>query len=86
MSHLTADGLLLDRLRGIVVPVEIRDPAGKVLGHYTPLLALEVAAMHEKASALFDLEEAKRALADEHGQGRPLTEILQSLRAREQRG
>lgn len=89
MSYLTADNPLLDRLRGIVEPVEIRDPNGKVLGHYTPVMTPEVAALYEKAKALFgpeELEEAERAAAAERGQGRPLSEILQDLQAMEKRG
>jgi hypothetical protein len=82
MSYLTADNLLLDRLRGIVEPVEFRDPDGKVLGRYTPAVRPHVAAMYEKAKAFFgpeELEEAERAIAAERGQGRLLDEILQYL-------
>jgi hypothetical protein len=62
---------------------EIRDPNGKVLGYYMPIVPSEVMAMYEKAQSLFDMEQAKQAAATEHGRGRPLAEIMQALRANE---
>jgi hypothetical protein len=41
MNYLTADQPLLDRLAGVMEPVEIRDPSGKVVGQYTPVFADE---------------------------------------------
>jgi hypothetical protein len=83
MTHLTADGALLDRLRDIRVPVEFRDPNGKVLGHYTPAVSAEKAALHEKVKGLFDLEAARRTLETQRDQGRSLEEIMRDLRASE---
>jgi hypothetical protein len=83
MNHLTADQVWLDRLAGIVEPVEIRDPDGKVLGHYTPVLSREQEEFYARAAELFDVEEAERIAATEHGQGRPLREILERLEAGE---
>lgn len=88
MSYLTADNLFLDRLRGIVEPVEIRDPDGKLLGHYSPVVAPEVAALYEKAQALFgpeELAETKRTAATERGQGHTLAEVMEYLRSLERK-
>ena len=81
MSHLTVTEPLLARLRGMLQPVEFRDPEGNVLGHYTPAVAPEVREMYERAKGLFDLEEAERILATEKDKGRPLQEILHELEA-----
>ena len=86
MTVLTADEVLLSRLRGVFEPVEIRDPEGKLLGHYTPALTPEEAARYAKIKDLFDLEEAERTLATQRDQGRPLADILRDLRARESPG
>jgi hypothetical protein len=81
MNYLTADQPLLERLAGVMEPVEIRDPSGKVLGRFTPVFADEQDA-HERAAKYFDLAEAERALA-EKGQGSSLAEIWERLRAAE---
>jgi hypothetical protein len=83
MNFLTADDAMLAQLQGIVQPVEIRDPSGKVLGHYTPLLSPEEAEAYEKAAAMFDWEEIERIAATEHGQGIPLAEFWRRLEAGE---
>jgi hypothetical protein len=61
------------------------DPDGKCTGGSTPALAAEEVARYEKLKDLFDLEEAKRILATERDQGRPLADILHDLRAQESR-
>ena len=81
MNHLTADQALVERLAGVMEPVEIRDSSGKVLGRYTPVFSDEQDA-HERAARYFDLAEAERALA-EKGQGSTLAEIWERLRAAE---
>ena len=86
MNYLTADEELLDRLRGIVEPVEIRDPDGKVLGHYTPVVSPEQRERYEKARQLFDPEEIKRRKAAEHGQGKTTAEVLEYLKSLETQG
>ena len=83
MGFIVADDALLARLYGIVEPVEIRGPDGKVLGHYTPVLSPEQEAFYARAAELFNVEEAERIAAAEHGQGRPLKEILRRLEAGE---
>ena len=42
MNYLIAHEAMVARLTGIVEPVEIRDPAGKVLGKFTPEVSAEV--------------------------------------------
>jgi hypothetical protein len=86
MNYLTADEDLLDRLRGIVEPVEIRDPEGKLLGVYTPHVTPEVRALYEKARKLFDPEEIKRRKTAEHGQGKTTAEVLEYLKSLETQG
>lgn len=86
MNHLTADEDLLDRLRGIVEPVEIRDPEGKLLGVYTPHVTAEVRALYERAKSLFNPAEVKRRAEAEKGQGAPLSEVWERLRAVEKKG
>jgi hypothetical protein len=86
MTVLIADEVFLARLRGVVEPVEIRDPSGKLLGHYTPALTPEEAARYAQIKGLFDLEEAERILAGERDQGRPLAEIWEEIRSPEKRG
>jgi len=60
MNHLTADQALVERLAGIVEPVEIRDPDGKVMGTYTPVLSPEDQEAYRQAAAMFDPEELDR--------------------------
>ena len=86
MNYLTADEDLLDRLRGIVEPVEIRDPGGNVLGHYTPVVSPEVRERYEKARKLFDPAEIQRRKAAEHGQGKTTAEVLAYLESLEKQG
>jgi len=86
MSHVVVDEPLLARLRGMLEPVEVRDPSGHVLGHYMPTVSPEIREMYEKTKGLFDLEEAERILAAEKDKGRPLQEILRELEATNQKG
>lgn len=84
MNVLTADETLQDRLRGLVEPVEVRDETGKVLGHYTPVVSPEDAALYEKAKRLFDPEEIKRRKERARGEtGCTLDQIMERLRAME---
>jgi hypothetical protein len=83
MNHVTADQVWLDRLAGIVEPVEIRTPDGKVLGCYTPAVSREEDELYARAAAMVDSEEMERIAAAEHGKGRPLAEFLRRLEAGE---
>ena len=60
MNHLTADQALVERLAGVMEPVEIRDADGKVMGAYTPALSAEEQEAYRQAAALFDPEELDR--------------------------
>jgi hypothetical protein len=86
MNHLTADELMLARLGGIVEPIEIRDPDGKLMGHYTPFVPPELAALYDKARKLFDPVEIERRLAESNGPGRTTAEVLERLRSSEKQG
>jgi hypothetical protein len=86
MTILTADDVMVARLEGLKEPVEIHDPSGKVLGHYTPAVSAEKAALHKKVRGLFDLEAARRTLETQRDQGRTLEEIMRDLRVSENRG
>jgi hypothetical protein len=83
MNFITADDVLRDRLGGIVEPVEIRDTTGRVLGVYSPVLSPEEEAFYARAHELFDPEELDRIEREEKGQGRPLAELWERLRAAE---
>ncbi|HBI42521.1 MAG TPA: hypothetical protein DDY78_06640 [Planctomycetales bacterium] len=81
MNHMTADQPLLDRLAGVMGPVEIRDADGKVLGRYTPVFADEKE-VHERAAKYFDLAEAERIAATER-EGYSIEEVMQHLHSLE---
>ena len=85
MSHLIVDEGLVGRLRGLVEPIEFRDPAGKILGHDTPVVSPEEAAAYEKAKKLFDLKEAECVAATQRN-GCSLEELLQRLQSLEKKG
>ena len=84
MTIVTADQLLLERLAGIMEPVEIRDADGKLMGTYRPVVSDENE-VHERAARYFDLAEAERTLA-EKSQGSSHEEVWKRIRARESRG
>lgn len=82
MSYLTADGPLLEQLNGVKESVEIRDPSGKVLGHYTPILAPDDEELYARAAKLFDLGEMERvAVTEQHGY--TIEEVMAHLRSLE---
>jgi hypothetical protein len=85
MNYLTADQALLDRLSGIVEPVEIRAPDGKVLGRYTPELSPEERAAYDRAAELFDPEEIDR-IAKEPGPVYTIEQVMEHLRSLEKPG
>jgi hypothetical protein len=78
MNYVTVDEILVERLRGLVEPVEIRDAGGKTLGQYVPAVSPELSAQYQKARALFDLEEAQRLVATET-KGYTFDEVNQHL-------
>jgi hypothetical protein len=84
MKHLTADEALMERLAGVMEPVEIRDTNGKVLGRYTPVFANEEDE-RERAAKYFDLAEAERIAAEECD-GSSLAEVWAQIHAGEIQG
>jgi hypothetical protein len=82
MNYLIADQALLERLGGIVEPVEIRAPEGKVLGHYTPVLSPEEEEAYTRAAELFDLEELDEIEQNDQ-KGYTIEEIHEYLRSLE---
>jgi hypothetical protein len=84
MNHLTADQVLLERLAGVMAPVEIRDGSGKVLGRFTPVFSDEEE-RRERAAKYFDLAEAERALAEDP-KGCSHAEVWEHIRALENKG
>jgi hypothetical protein len=86
MNYITADNAILDRLEGILEPVEIRHPSGKVLGHYRPVRAPAEAERYEQVKGLFDLKEAERVAAVERGLGCTSAEVMRHLKSLEPKG
>jgi hypothetical protein len=84
MNYLTADQLLMERLAGVMEPIEIRDPDGRILGRYTPVFSDDQEAQ-ERAAKYFNFPEAERSLR-EKSQGSALAEIWERLRATENQG
>jgi hypothetical protein len=82
MNRITADNALLVRLREIAEPVDIVDQAGKLMGHYTPVLAPEVEVAYEKAKQSFDPNEMEKRLKEQQGQGTSLEQFWNELKAR----
>jgi hypothetical protein len=81
MNYMTADQPLLERLAGVMEPVEIRKTDGTVLGRYTPVFANENE-IHERAAKYFDLAEAERIAATER-EGYSMEEVMQHLHSLE---
>jgi hypothetical protein len=86
MNYLTADGAILERLESIMESVEVRDPSGKVLGHFTPAVSIEELARYEEAKKLFDPTEVKRRKEAEHGCGYTIEQVLEHLKSLETSG
>jgi hypothetical protein len=82
MGHIVVESSLLERLTGLVEPVEFRDAEGKVIGHYAPTLPAEVAERYAAAAKLFDLKEAEHRLRTEKGR-RTTAEVLARLKEQE---
>ncbi|MBI3823902.1 MAG: hypothetical protein HY289_14635 [Planctomycetes bacterium] len=80
MSTITADRKMKSLLSGVIGAAEIRDADGTLLGVYTP-----TSTTADEVRKLFDLKKARKALARERDQGRPLREILNRLKAKEKR-
>ena len=72
MSHLTMESTIVNRLLAVHEPVEIRDTAGNVVGHFVPLSTGPDA---ETVRKLFDFDKARARLQKQRGQGCSLQEI-----------
>ena len=81
MSTITADRTLLLVLSQMRDVTEIRDADGNLVGVYTPKRKDD-----EDIHKLFNLEKARKTLAREGGQGRPLKEIMRRLKAKGKKG
>jgi hypothetical protein len=86
MNYLTADQAFLEKLEGVMEPIEIRDPKGKVLGRFTPSVSAEAFARYEEAKRLFDPAEVKRRKEAEHGCGYTIDQVLEHLQSLESSG
>jgi hypothetical protein len=84
MNFMTADETLLGQLQGVAEPLEIREPSGKVLGIYTPLLTPEEAALYEQAKQLFASDDMDDAAEEPDERACTLEELLRRLRAGEE--
>ena len=82
MGHIVADSVLLERLTGIVEPVEIQDAEGKVVGHFAPTMSPEMVDRYTAAAKLFDLKEVDYRLRSEKGR-RSTAEVLARLKEQE---
>jgi hypothetical protein len=80
VKHLTADQALMERLAGVMEPIEIRDSSGRVLGQFVPVFADENE-KSERAAKYFDLAEAERILAEERNQGSSLADVWKRIQA-----
>jgi hypothetical protein len=72
-------------LGGYVDAIEVRDGKGHLLGHFVPYLAPQVRDVYARPEAYFNLEEIRRRKETEHGEGRPLSEVLERLQSTESR-
>ncbi|MEX2188324.1 MAG: hypothetical protein WD875_16070 [Pirellulales bacterium] len=77
MTSIIADSNLQAALGGFVEPVEIRDPNGNLLGHFTPARSDE-GRLYEQARKQFDPAELKRR-NDANGPGITTAQLLAKL-------
>lgn len=86
MNYVTADAAFLERLEGILEPVEVRDTNGKVLGHFTPSASTVEHTRYEDAKKLFDPAEVQRRKEAEHGRGYTIEQVFDRLKSLETSG
>jgi hypothetical protein len=84
MITLTAEGPLQEMLGNVKEAAEIRDPSGKVLGLFTPVLAGDETEAYARAETLFDADEMERLAQTEQG-GYSIDEVMEHLRSLEKR-
>ena len=67
-------------------PVEVRDPTGKVLGHFIPSVSIEELSRYDAVKKLFDPAEVKRRKEAEHGCGYTVEQVVEHLKSLETSG
>lgn len=82
MSSLIVSGIFQEMLAKASEVTEIRDPAGALLGFFTPQTTVDTS-LYQKARALFDVAEMKQRLRDEEGKGSSLADMMNRLKALE---
>jgi hypothetical protein len=83
MIHMIADDTPLSVLSSLVEPVAIYDATGtQVIGHYTPVDLERGKRLYAELASRIDPEEIARRKASGE-KGRPLSEVLEALRASE---
>jgi hypothetical protein len=78
MSELIVDSAMLDKLRQVNERIEIRDPAGELVGYFTPRVDQT---LYQSVEIPVSDEELRRRAAK--GGGRTLAEIVADLESRE---
>ncbi len=84
MGFITADDALLLRLRGIMEEVEIRDPDGKLMGVYKPVISPEEEELYRRAIESIDPEEIDR-IEEEGGPLHTFEQVWEHIREAEKR-
>jgi hypothetical protein len=77
MSELIVDSAMLDKLRQVNERIEIRDPAGELVGYFTPRVDQT---LYQSVEIPVSDEELRRRAAK--GGGRTLVEITADLESR----
>jgi len=77
MSSVVVDPATLARLSGVAQTVTLTDAAGRVVGHFVPIVD---PALGEEIEPQISEEELKRR--ERQGGGRPLVDILRDLERR----
>lgn len=77
MTHVTITDPLFTRLQAMFEPVEVRDPAGMLIGHFVP------ASAPQGDDRLPKISQAEMDRRELEGGGRPLSAILADLERQE---
>ena len=85
MIPLTVNDDVAAVLGGYIDAIEVRDGQGHLLGHFLPYLTPQARDVYTRPEAHFDVEEIRRRKETEHGEGRPLSEVLRRLESTESR-
>ncbi|RIK77422.1 MAG: hypothetical protein DCC68_17315 [Planctomycetota bacterium] len=83
MTSIIADSHLIAALGSLAEPVEIHDPSGKLLGHFTPA-CIDERSLYEQARKQFDPGELNRRNTT-NGPGIATADLLAKLNALETR-